>query len=535
MSTSNDRILIESIAEAARRGKVSRREFMQFSVAAGITATAGSALWTSEVSAQTPKKGGTFRVGVHNGNTSDSMDPGAYQAIGEIQLAHTFRSYLTEITSENGLGPDMADAWETNDDATVWTFQLNPDATFHDGRSFTARDAVASLNHHRGDDTSSAAKALLETVSDVKADGDHTLIVELSTGVADFPWLMTDYHLAMLPAKEDGTVEWKNWTGAGPYKIVSHKPGVTTSMVRHDGWHREGAYFDAVEFTYINDPNARQTALMTGDVDSITSPDLKTLSLLQRNKDIAIDNTPSGSALTFPMFADVDPYTDVHVRLAMKHAINRQELIDKTMFGTGTVANDVHVSSNMPYYAELEQTPYDPDKAKFHLGKAGLDKLKVDLSTSDSVYPSAVDMCTLFAEHARPAGITINVVREPADGYWSNVWLKKPFCFVKWGARPTPDNIFSLAYASDVVWNESHWSNARFDELLEQARAELDDDLRTEMYAEMQQLAKDDGSTVIPAFVNFVCARNAKVMHGPSVAASWENDGARAAHRWWFA
>ncbi|MEZ5478224.1 MAG: ABC transporter substrate-binding protein [Thiolinea sp.] len=314
-----------------------------------------------------------------------------------------------------------------------------------------------------------------------------------------------------------------------------HEPGVSTEMVRHEGWHREGAYFDAVNFTYINDPNARQTALMTGDVDSITSTDLKTLTLLQRSKDILIDNTPSGSALTLPMFCDVDPFTNVDVRLAMKYAINRQELIDKIMFGTGTIGNDVHISSNMPYYAELEQRPYDPDKAKFHLKKAGMDKISVNLSATDSVYPGAVDMCVLYAEHAKPAGIEIKVVREPSDGYWSNVWLKKPFCFVKWGARPTPDNMFSLTYAADAAWNESHWQNERFNELLVQARAELDDTKRAEMYHEMQMLSKDDGGTVLPTFVNFVCARRSNVMHGPSVAASWENDGGRAAHRWWFA
>lgn len=535
MTKPNDKLLISAIANAARAGKVSRRDFMQFSLAAGIGLTAGSALWTSEVRAQTPNRGGTFRVGVHDGNTSDSMDPGKYQSVGEIQLAHTFRSYLTEITSTNGLGPDMADSWEANDDATVWTFQLNPNAAFHSGRKFTAKDAIASLNHHRGESTSSAAKTLLEAVSGIKADGDNTIIIELSQGVADLPWLMTDYHLTMLPANDDGTADWQSMDGAGPYRIEHHEPGVKTEMVRHDGWHREGAYFDAVNFTYINDPNARQTALMTGDVDSITSTDLKTLALLQRNSNIAIDNTPSGSALTLPMFCDRSPFKDVNVRLALKYAINRQELIDKIMFGTGTIANDVHVSPNMPYYAELEQRAYDPDKAKFHLKEAGLDSINVNLSASDSVYPGAVDMCVLYSEHAKPAGINIKVVREPADGYWSNVWLKKPFCFVKWGARPTPDNMLTLAYAADAAWNESHWQNERFNELLVKARAELDEQLRAEMYQEMQTLAKDDGGTVLPAFVNFVCARRANVMHGESVAASWENDGGRAAHRWWFA
>ena len=135
----------------------------------------------------TPRRGGTYRLGLHDGNTADSLDPGKYQAISEIQLAHSFRSYLTEITSDNGLGGDMADAWSATPDARIWTFELNPNATFHDGRKFTARDAVASLNHHRGDDTTSAAKPLLADVTDIRADGDHTLVIELDQGFADLP------------------------------------------------------------------------------------------------------------------------------------------------------------------------------------------------------------------------------------------------------------------------------------------------------------------------------------------------------------
>ena len=126
-------------------------------------------------------------------------------------------------------------------------------------------------------------------------------------------------------------------------------------------------------------------------------------------------------------------------------------------------------------------------------------------------------------------------MREPNDGYWASVWLKKPFVFVKWGARPTPDNMFTLAYKADAPWNEAHWKNDRFNELLLQAKAELDETLRAEMYREMCQIARDDGGTIIPLFVNFVYARRSNVRHGPSVAASWECDGARSAHRWWFA
>ena len=527
--------VLDRIAAASRQNRISRREFMVEASAAGMTIAGASALWAQNAAAETPKAGGTYRLGLHDGNTADQMDPGRYQSVGEIQLSHSHRSYLTEKTSENGLGGDMADSWSATPDAKVWTFELNKDASFHDGRKFTAKDAIASLNHHRGESTTSAAKVLLESVENIRADGDHTIVIELNQGFADLPWVMTDYHLTMLPANEDGTIEWDTGIGAGPYRIENHQPGVASNLVRHDGWHREGAYFDKVEITVLNDPNARQTALVTGEVDAISSVDLKTLALLSRRRDVEVENVPSGSAITLPMFCDHEPFDNVDVRLALKLAIDREEIVEKILFGTGTPGNDFHVSPNMPYWPDIEQRKYDPDRAKFHLKQAGMDSLSVELSAADSVLPGAVDMVVLYSEQAKKAGINIKPVREANDSYWADVWLQKPFIFVKWGARPTPDNMFTLAYSADAAWNEAHWQNDRFNELLLLAKAELDETLRAEMYREMCQIARDDGGTIIPLFVNFVYARRSNLRRGASLDASWECDGARSAHRWWFA
>jgi len=526
--------LIEQLSIDARQGSLSRREFIGYALAAGMAASTGSLLWSSNVAAATPKKGGTFRLGAHDGNTSDTHDPGTYLSFATIQLAHTFRSYLTQITPTNELGPDMADSWSASADASEWTFKLNKNASFHSGKPVTAEDVIASMNHHRGDKSTSAAKALLKDVKDIVKNGDHSVTFKLASGNADLPWLMTDYHLAICPANPDGTMNWQSGDGAGPYKIVSYEPGVAAKLVRHDGWHLEGAYFDKVELTVLNDPNARQTALITGDVDAITQLELKTLSLMKRNRNIVIDNVPSAAAITMPMFCDTPPFDDVNVRLALKLAMDREEIVKKIAFGTAIPGNDAHVAPSMPYWADLPQRKYDPDKAKFHLKKAGLDKLSVNLHTADSVFSGAVDLGVLYKEHAKVAGIDINVKREPNDGYYSDVWLKKSFCMVQWGARPTPDVMYSLAYKDDAAWNESHWQSKRFNELLRLAKTELDQEKRAAQYKEMQQLCRDDGGTIIPMYTNFVYARNKKVRHGPNLAASWQMDGARAASRWWF-
>jgi peptide/nickel transport system substrate-binding protein len=104
--------------------------------------------------------------------------------------------------------------------------------------------------------------------------------------------------------------------------------------------------------------------------------------------------------------------------------------------------------------------------AKSLLKKAGLSSLEVDLSASDAAFGGAVDAAVLFQNSAAQAGIEINVVREPNDAYWDNVWRKKPFLASFWHGRPTVDWLLTYAYAADSNQNEIYWTNPRFNELL---------------------------------------------------------------------
>ncbi|MCP4331906.1 MAG: ABC transporter substrate-binding protein, partial [Gammaproteobacteria bacterium] len=393
-----------------------------------------------------------------------------------------------------------------------------------------------SLNHHRGENTTSAAAAFLTDVKDIVDNGDHSITIKLGSPNADLPWIMPDYHIAIIPGNADGTANWQSGDGCGPYKLVKFKPGIQANLVRHEEWHGEGAYFDEVEFQIMNDVNARQTALITNEVDAVSLLENKTLSLLSRNKDIEVDNVSSGQAITLPMHVDVAPFDNLDVRMALKLAINREDIIEKITFGAATIGNDFHHSPAMPYFpAEIPQRQYDPDQARSLLKKAGMENLEVTISTADSITTGAVDAMILYAQHAKEAGIKINVNREPNDGYWSDVWLKKPWCMVTWGARPTPDVMYSLTYKKGAPWNESHWEDPRFNEVLLQAKAELDDVKRAGMYHEMGTLMRDEGGTVLPYFPNFISGRRKNVRHTGQLAASWAMDGGRAGSRWWFA
>jgi peptide/nickel transport system substrate-binding protein len=230
------------------------------------------------------------------------------------------------------------------------------------------------------------------------------------------------------------------------------------------------------------------------------------------------------------------PFDDNNVRLALKYGINREEMVEKILFGYGEVGNDHPIGSGQRYYnKDLAQREYDPDKAKFHLKKAGLDSLAVDLSAADAAFGGAVDAAVLYQNSAKKAGINLTVKREPNDGYWADVWMKKPFCAVYWSGRPVEDQMFSTAYASGAAWNDTFWENARFNELLVAARAELDDEKRRAMYYEMQEILHNDGGTVIPMFASYVFATNDKLDFGGEFASNWSSDGERWMERWSFA
>jgi peptide/nickel transport system substrate-binding protein len=107
-----------------------------------------------------------------------------------------------------------------------------------------------------------------------------------------------------------------------------------------------------------------------------------------------------------------------------------------------------------------------------------MENLSVQLSASESIFAGAVDSVLLFREHAAKAGIEIVPNRVPNDGYWSDIWMKEPWCAAYWSGRPTEDWMFSAGYAADASWNDTFWKHDRFNELLLAARAELDTNKR---------------------------------------------------------
>ncbi|SME99242.1 peptide/nickel transport system substrate-binding protein [Tistlia consotensis] len=514
-----------------RKFEMNRRQVLVAGAALGL----GAAL-PSRLRAATPKQGGHFRIGIADFSTSDSLDPTLYDTKMQMNLWWQLRNNLIEVGPGGVLVPELALSWEPSTDARTWTIKLRQGVEFHDGRPFTAADAVYSLNLHRAPDTTSSSKPLLASISELKAVGRYELRVELSEPNVDFPPVLGSNDLNMVP---DGEKDFSKGIGTGGYILENFEPGQRSLVKRNPNYWKEGrAHFDSVEMIGMSDANARITALTTGDVDAINSVDLKLAGRLASQGSVQVLSTPSKSHYGFAMRMDTPPFDSLDMRLALKYAIDREAILKTVVLGYGALGNDQPINGAYPLFdPSTEKRSYDPDKARFHFKKSGYDGGPIAVHVSDTPFAGAVDTAQLYLEHAKKAGIALQLVREPQDGYWSNVWAVKPFFATRWSGRPSENIMFTTAYSKEALktgWNETHMSDDRLDELLRLGRQELDAQKRREIYGELQSIVHDRGGLVAPVFANFVDGASAKVGMGER-GSDWDLDGARAAERWWFA
>lgn len=530
METNNNQV--SWLLGQVKKGHMSRREFLARTVALGMASSISASLFSS-ASAATPKSGGHMRLAMGHGGASDTLDPGTIANGIQWTASYGVANTLTEVDASGSVIGSLAKEWSASPDAATWTFKLRKGIEFHNGKTMTADDVIASINYHRGENSKSISKPLVESVSDIRSDGPDTVVFSLNSGNADFPFTFNEAVFGIYPSK-DGAIDWKAG-GSGPYILKEEEPGQFYNFERNPNYWKSGAaHVDSIELLSIVDSSARTNALITGEVDCIDRVELKTLSLLEKVDGLVVEEGAGPLHYSFPMMSKVPPFDNSDMRKAMKYGINRQEILDKILFGHGVIGNDHPISPSYRYHAaDIDQIAYDPDKAKHYWQKSGLGSTPINLSAADAAFGGAVDAAVLFQASAKAAGIDIKVVREPNDGYWSNTWMKKPWSASYWGGYTTEDAMFSIAFAAEAPWNESQWSNPRFEELLRASRAELNHDLRAEMYREMQILLRDEGGSIIPMFANSVHARNQKIAHGDL---SWVRgfDGRRILERWWM-
>lgn len=494
-------------------GSSSRRRFLAGTAATGLLMGTSGLLGSA---AYAQSRGAILRIGVDGGSTDNTFDPRMTIGSAHITLSvHSVYDRLTQIGIDGAAAPLLASSWEVASDGVTWRFEIDPNAKFQNGAAVTPADVIYSLRYATDEQSTWAeGQGFMANISEMSADGNAVVMVQAAAD-ADLPIQLASWGFSIAPEGTAGAAWNEPGNGTGPYIIENFEPGVRTVLRYNPDHYREGdGWFETVEILNIADGTSRSAAIRTGDLDIIMRPDPATARMLGRADGVNIVAAEGALHYTAPMRATEAPFTDVNVRLAVKHAINREEMLNTILNGFGYVGNDIPVGRGQQFYnTDLPQRAYDPDQAKFYLGKAGLSSLDVTIAAADAAFAGAVDAASLISESARAAGINVTIDRVPNDGYWSDVWNVRPWAFSYWSGRPTIGMMMESAYTGATSWNESAWVNERFDSLISMAKGEPNADLRRDMYWEAQEILYNEGSQLIPVFGSFVHAVSDKVGH----------------------
>jgi len=474
---------------------------------------------TPTPSATNSAVGKTLRVAFPS--AAKQLDPAFYSVIEEHQIGFAIFDGLVWVDQSLTPRPMLAESWDASPTLQRWTFKLREGVSFHHGTTFAAQDVVYTFDRILDPDAGSPFRSTLQFVEKVEALDDYTVRFDLKTPSAELPLLLGAPQARIVPHDLPSALLTAKPSGTGPFQLVSHEVGERTRLIRNAHyWQPDQPAVEALEFLFV--PYAEQvTALRNGRVDLLMQVGTEDAEELRAEPNLAVYSIVSGAYQTIVMRATTMPFNKPQVREAFKLCMDRNAMLAQVLRQSGVVGNDHPVAMISPFWADLPLRAYDPDRARTLLTKSGYAKgIKVDLLTS-TVRPGMEEMANAFREMAAPAGITIRVVRAPAQAYWSDYAGRVPFHTGNWSFRPSIDETFMVAYHSAARGNESNWRNPELDQLIDQARGERSDEQRKALYAQAQQLLMAEGAVIIPYFKPTALAMRAAVRNFTPHPAGW--------------
>jgi peptide/nickel transport system substrate-binding protein len=413
-----------------------------------------------------------------------NLDPtgGAAAAIDEVVYANLFEG-LTRFGPDGSVQPALAASWDVSDDGMVWTFTLQDGVTFHDGSTMDAEDVVFSLDRARAEDSTNAQKALFEAIESVEAVDATTVRITLTApnGNLGFNLAWGD---AVIVAPETAETNATAPVGTGPFKFGQWVQGDRVELTAYAEYWGDAPALTEATFKFISDPNAAFAAMMAGDLDAFPNfPAPETLSNFDADpRFTVIVGSTEGETILGINNASI---TDVKVRQAIGHAIDRQAVIDGAMFGYGTPIG-THFAPHNPDYVDLTaQSAYDPEKAKALLAEAGATDLTLRLMLPPPVYARRGG--EIIASQLREVGIQTEVSNLEWAQWLEQVFRGKDFDLtIVSHTEPADINIYARP---DYYFQ---YDNAAFQDLIQSIATTTDAQARAAMQQQAQQIIADD-------------------------------------------
>jgi len=274
------------------------------------------------------------------------------------------------------MGPALAESWSESPDGLTYEFKLRPNLQFHNGDPCTTADVQFSFERYKG----VGARELQAQVKRIEIVDARTIRFHLHEPWPDF---MTFYGTTataagiVVPKKyfeqvgDDGFK--KHPIGLGPYKFVSHTPGIELVLDAYTGYWRKVPNIQRIVMKGITEGTTRLAMLKKGEADFAVALDGDVADEVRRDPRLTLVDTRHASItwLQFPeQFDPKSPWSDKRVRLAANYALDRQAINEAACLGF-CPPTAVIIPRVMDFALQTEPLPYDPQKAKQLLAEAG--------------------------------------------------------------------------------------------------------------------------------------------------------------------
>ena len=303
------------------------------------------------------------------------FDPG--EVVGQITpfwVLYAMHDALVKPMPGNQMTPSLAESWTVSPDQRAYEFKLREGLKFHNGDPFTAEDVKFSFLRAKG------SKVLHDRVKEVVIVSPYRVRFQLHEPFPDFMafygtmatgagWIVPKSYIEKVG--DDGFK--KNPVGLGPYKFVSHNPGIELVMEANESYWRKVPSVKRLVYKVVPESTTRAAMLKRGEVDIAYLLEVPQAQELKRDPNLKLAFS-GGIAIFFLDFLDQwdpkSPWADKRVRLAASYALDRQALSDAETLGASKPAGNF-IPRAFDFALPIEPLPHNPTRAKQLLAEAG--------------------------------------------------------------------------------------------------------------------------------------------------------------------
>lgn len=399
--------------------------------------------------------------------------------------------------------PALAEEWDQIDDVT-WEFRLREGVKFHDGADFNAEAVKQVFERLLDEKTASPRAVVFSMLKEVQVKDEYTVLLHLKNPYAPLMSILASSEGSMISPKafNEGTVDLAvHAVGTGPFKFESWSQGQEMVFSRNEEYWGKKPSFEKLTYKVVPEEATRIAMVETGEAHVADQLPVTELERVENSSSMSVLRTEGFGVEYVGFNVEKEPFTNVKVRQAISHSIEREAIIKGVYNNVGSTVASAMSSKVIGYHDGLKNHDYDINKAKSLLKEAGFPEgFKTTIVTDDR--KERINLAEVLQSQLKGIGIQVEINVLEYGVYIDTLSKGNSEMYIGGWGNATGDadynqsNVFHSSSAGPVG-NFSFYKNPQVDKLIEEARKEANEEKRMELYAQLQEIELEE-SPLIP-------------------------------------